>query len=107
MGVTLRTVTQDGDLLALDQADVGVAVVINLHLTFLLSVRVAPFGAEIGGEGDHLRAGEGLLALTLPPLRGGPPPRSEERRVGNECVSTCRSRWSPYTYKKTSEHFHT
>src|SRR3546814_13547594 len=25
--------------------------------------------------------------------RGG---RSEERRVGKECVSTCRSRWSPY-----------
>src|SRR3546814_2627847 len=25
-------------------------------------------------------------------LRG----RSEERRVGKECVSTCRSRWSPY-----------
>src|SRR3546814_5004457 len=23
-------------------------------------------------------------------------PRSEERRVGQECVSTCRSRWSPY-----------
>src|SRR3546814_1674580 len=22
--------------------------------------------------------------------------RSEERRVGNKCVSTCRSRWSPY-----------
>src|SRR3546814_1820093 len=30
--------------------------------------------------------------LTAPP----PPPRSEERRVGKECVSTCRSRWSPY-----------
>src|SRR3546814_3947816 len=28
-----------------------------------------------------------LLALGL---------RSEERRVGKECVSTCRSRWSPY-----------
>src|SRR3546814_16809556 len=27
-------------------------------------------------------------------------PRSEERRVGKECVSTCRSRWSPYTSKK-------
>src|SRR3546814_3685904 len=28
----------------------------------------------------------------------GEPPvkRSEERRVGKECVSTCRSRWSPY-----------
>src|SRR3546814_20252189 len=26
--------------------------------------------------------------------------RSEERRVGKECVSTCRSRRSPYHYKK-------
>src|SRR3546814_20824813 len=26
--------------------------------------------------------------------------RSEERRVGKECVGTCRSRWSPYHYKK-------
>src|SRR3546814_13915894 len=25
-----------------------------------------------------------------------PGERSEERRVGKECVSTCRSRWSPY-----------
>src|SRR3546814_8031894 len=29
--------------------------------------------------------------------------RSEERRVGKECVSTCRSRWSTYHYK-TKEH---
>src|SRR3546814_13082068 len=26
--------------------------------------------------------------------------RSEERSVGNECVSTCRSRWPPYHYNK-------
>src|SRR3546814_12469823 len=26
--------------------------------------------------------------------------RSEERRVGKECVSTSRSRWSPYHYKQ-------
>src|SRR3546814_2338587 len=26
----------------------------------------------------------------------GERPRSEERRGGKECVSTCRSRWSPY-----------
>src|SRR3546814_12079398 len=26
--------------------------------------------------------------------------RSEERRVGKECVSTCRSRWSPYHKNK-------
>src|SRR3546814_16446246 len=28
--------------------------------------------------------------------------RSEERRVGKECVSTCRSRWSPYHSQKTN-----
>src|SRR3546814_11797263 len=29
------------------------------------------------------------------------PVRSEARRVGKECVSTCRSRWSPYHENKT------
>src|SRR3546814_21014429 len=28
------------------------------------------------------------------------PERSEERRVGKECASTCRSRWLPYYQKK-------
>src|SRR3546814_11621958 len=31
---------------------------------------------------------------------GGLGKRSEERRVGKECVSTCRYRWSPYHKKK-------
>src|SRR3546814_3963682 len=35
------------------------------------------------------RRGYGHLGMRLSP-------RSEERRVGKECVSTCRSRWSPY-----------
>src|SRR3546814_17368604 len=30
--------------------------------------------------------------------------RSEERRVGKECVSTCRSRWSPSHSKKKKEY---
>src|SRR3546814_13116680 len=30
--------------------------------------------------------------------------RSEERRVGKECVSTSRSRWSPSNYKKKNKH---
>src|SRR3546814_14800942 len=30
------------------------------------------------------------------PAEAWRPYRSEERRVGKECVSTCRSRWSPY-----------
>src|SRR3546814_19165084 len=32
----------------------------------------------------------------LTPSRAQPRDRSEERRVGKEWVSTCRSRWSPY-----------
>src|SRR3546814_5925902 len=38
-------------------------------------------------------------ANLAPPAQANPivpDERSEERRVGKECVSTCRSRWSPY-----------
>src|SRR3546814_18552584 len=35
--------------------------------------------------------------------RAGKVKRSEERRVGKECVSPCRSRWSPYHYKKKKQ----
>src|SRR3546814_15153900 len=34
--------------------------------------------------------------LNFTPTSDEIPHRSEERRVGKECVSTCRSRWSPY-----------
>src|SRR3546814_9450705 len=36
--------------------------------------------------------GHNLQEFSVVLMRG----RSEERRVGKECVSTCRSRWSPY-----------
>src|SRR3546814_2839878 len=39
------------------------------------------------GPGVHSARGEGQGS--------DPRQRSEERRVGKECVSTCRSRWSP------------
>src|SRR3546814_13763387 len=61
------------------------------------------------GEGGDLRPRSRRPALRRP-RRGGQgrndtpyglaatvwTRRSEERRVGKECVSTCRSRWSPY-----------
>src|SRR3546814_17480329 len=39
---------------------------------------------------------------TVEPINAAIAPtiRSEERRVGKECVSPCRSRWSPYHSKK-------
>src|SRR3546814_17143832 len=71
-------------------------------------------------DADGLRAileGAGLQ-VTIEPLWGRTPfnnwlvvgqrappsldTRSEERRVGKECVSTCRSRWSPLHSKKNT-----
>src|SRR3546814_13073646 len=43
------------------------------------------------------RAVEPVAALDLERLAADSADRSEERRVGKECVSTCRSWWSPYT----------
>src|SRR3546814_4227802 len=37
-----------------------------------------------------------IFPCSPPPRQGGVFARSEERRDGKECVSTCRSRWSPY-----------
>src|SRR3546814_13781287 len=37
-----------------------------------------------------------LLDRAVAAAEAAQPGRSEERRVGKECVSTCRSRWSPY-----------
>src|SRR3546814_11338194 len=39
--------------------------------------------------------------------RRRPKGRSEDRRVGKECVSTCRYRWSTYHKKKTNNRYHT
>src|SRR3546814_1075005 len=44
---------------------------------------------------DHLAARAHLFCENTV-LTSAPHQRSEERRVGKECVSTCRSRWSPY-----------
>src|SRR3546814_11859335 len=49
---------------------------------------------------DHETAGD-PHSQYLTPAEGDA--RSEERRVGKECVSTCRSRWSPYHSKKKIE----
>src|SRR3546814_13178584 len=49
---------------------------------------------------DHHRHVDALAVETIEQLQHGGAVghdhRSEERRVGKECVSTCRSRWSPY-----------
>src|SRR3546814_17805803 len=74
---------------------------------------------ETGGDPRHLaRAGEifglfrtrffdeelGTLREFFGPAWEGGPARSEERRVGKECVRQCRSRWWPYNSKKKIKH---
>src|SRR3546814_17166521 len=59
----------------------------------LSDVRGQPFARralEIAAAGRH------SLLMTGPPGVGKSMLNSEERRVGKECVSTCRSRWSTY-----------
>src|SRR3546814_10391247 len=61
--------------------------------------------SDLGGLGDRVVDGDLLErrpdAIHRGPARRGVVPclreleRSEERRVGKECGSTCRSRWSP------------
>src|SRR3546814_20723195 len=47
-------------------------------------------------NGDFQRMWTGVLLLLSPGQLFEKGSRSEERRVGKECVSTCRSRWAPY-----------
>src|SRR3546814_15527985 len=60
--------------------------------------RSVPHDVVVIGEGP---AGD-WFESRLPNARFVGFQRSDERRGGAECVSTCRSRWSPYPYKKTN-----
>src|SRR3546814_21127262 len=63
----------------LDQAPRAIGACLRLDL-------VAGRSAAGGAEPPSARGGTSALDAG----------RSEERRVGKECVRTCRSRWSPY-----------
>src|SRR3546814_15947110 len=57
--------------------------------------------------GKGIESTELMLEVEIPfQQRARRERRSEERRVGKECVSTCRSRWSPYHYKKKARYAH-
>src|SRR3546814_13971619 len=70
-------------------------------------VSIAIGGGDLGsGGGGRRRERDRTEERNEPPIWGqmaaiaSLPERSEERRVGKECVSLCRSRLSPYHYKK-------
>src|SRR3546814_18007484 len=79
----------DLDIGHLDAPGIGLAVEDFLDIV----VQLVAFGqhlVEVMLAEHRTQGGLGQLA------GGGEIVRSEERRVGKACVSTCRSRWSPY-----------
>src|SRR3546814_4696564 len=56
------------------------------------AARLACFDREVG----ELSSADQAREITFTDRETAKKARSEERRVGKECVSTCRSRWSPY-----------
>src|SRR3546814_19742122 len=82
---------------------------IERRLTTILSADVAGYSRLMGEDEAATLAAlkahrkslidpkvEQYHGRTIKLLGDGALMRSEERRVGKECVSTCRSRWSPY-----------
>src|SRR3546814_15328523 len=89
-GTTLELIGQSAAMVALRQAIERVA---PTNSRVLVS-GPAGAGKELVARLIHQRsrrAGGPFVVLNVAALM-----RSEERRVGKECVSTCRSRWSPY-----------
>src|SRR3546814_14734251 len=92
-------------------SDVCSSDLVDLHteLHVLAGAVALPGAGRLQRDGGDRRVTLDVdLAVDLddprPDLLGGPHRiRSEERRVGKECVSTCRSRWSPYHSKKNTE----
>src|SRR3546814_13284314 len=58
----------------------------------------ADFFTTHGGDAEN--GGTPYPARTTPVAQGNAPDRAEGRRVGKDCVRTCRSPWWPHHYKK-------
>src|SRR3546814_13249474 len=68
-----------------------------MHIT-LLALAAVPRLSDCAQIARYRRVSNAHAALRCSSSRSAREMRlrSEERRVGKECVSTCRSRWSPY-----------
>src|SRR3546814_2706795 len=85
----MRISDWSSDVCSSDLVSLGLGMVMGVLLG-LIPIPIPGVGIVTLGIGG----GPLIVALILGKLRRTG--RSEERRVGKECVSTCRSRWSPY-----------
>src|SRR3546814_14533265 len=94
---------------ATESPKVGDIITYELHSGKLITHRVAEVRDDqlLVTKGDTNESAD-PWRVELSSNRGvvqdvHPGARSEERRVGKECVSTCMSRWSTYHYKKNKK----
>src|SRR3546814_164342 len=92
----LPTLLQPLDRLSLDRLGYRLSDLARALFDLLekIGIRISDFDAPT--EFWHGRTDEAKLSAALAEV----PMRSEERRVGKECVSMCRYRGAPYHYKK-------
>src|SRR3546814_13888770 len=74
--------------------------VCSSDLGVLADPALAAGGASPNGQSWIGKDATAIQGIALAIGKTAYPLRSEERRVGKECVSTCRSRWSTYHYNK-------
>src|SRR3546814_13070720 len=88
------SVLEDAVLKALNGAD-GPGIFTPAQLGQAARANAKKFGGKKAAARGEIPFSE-LQSNAQAVLPSTVPNRSEERRVGKECVSTCRSRWSPY-----------
>src|SRR3546814_15655475 len=78
----------DGEVTPVREIAVSAAAALNIDFATV----------DVVKRGEYLAVIEVNAVVSLERIVA----RSEERRVGKACVSTCRSRWAPYHKKKTT-----
>src|SRR3546814_17053660 len=96
----MRISDWSSDVCSSDLADNGVTHPLRPRCS--IRARRFTLPPEDRARSRHCPAAAWTARVRPPPLPGRAlvPFRSEERRVGKECVSTCRYRWSLYHIKK-------
>src|SRR3546814_14711398 len=103
MGSQLIATTRDITASALGPKKLGlhkhpsVQQVVNNVAVVFMSFREIDGFVKVVAFRESLHRSNDRIGCDMQPFEALPTnARSEERRVGKECVSTCRSRWSPY-----------
>src|SRR3546814_13225670 len=94
----MRISDWSSDVCSSDLLERGIDLFVALLAVLKAGGAYVPLDPDYPGERLRYMLGDAGAALLL--SHDAALARSEERRVGKECVSTCRSRWSPSRSQK-------